>query len=134
MYEKQFEGKNFLRSNKDIREQFDFYDRAEHLRIYFDDVKKYTLEELFSELQRLNETETPEDKGDIQYIKDQTTTIQKLIQNKIGLGFETHYMIDKLSEEFTHIQKAMDELRELKGRFENHRHRLDKTYGEKPVW
>ena len=41
------------------------------------------------------------------------------------------YFLDGLNEELREIQ---NKLKTLEDKFTNHRHALDKTYGEKPVW
>jgi len=129
MYKPQFRSKTFLKTDNDVLDQIDWMDDGDELRKYYADVVGYDLESLINELDRI-ETISP-----YQDINDrQKEIVQGLLAVRLGLGFELHYMLDMLSEEFQAIQKELVKLNDLKARFEKHRHCLDKTYGETPVW
>jgi len=129
MYKPEFRSKTFLRTNKYILDHIDFMDDPDELREYYAKVVGYDTQSLIEELDRI-ETISP-----YQDINDrQKEIVQELLSVRLGLGFELHYMLDMLSEEFQAIQKVLETLKELKARFEKHRHCLDKTYGETPVW
>ena len=131
MYRKEFESHSFLRTEKDVLDRIDFssYDNQDELRRYFDEISGYSPVDLLNEIERIY-TEVPIGKA----ATEKADLVKELFQVRIGLGFEIHYMIDMLQEEFQQIEKAFKEVSEMKKQFLNHRHALDKTYGEKPVW
>lgn len=128
MYKTELRSKDFLRSKRDIEDQLDFSDNTEDLRKYFGVINDYTLNELIVELGSL---ETAEMVPLGNYFTEQTNLVKTLIQNKLGLGFEIHYLIDTLTEQFELIERSFKEVENLK----NHRHKVGEGhYSEKPAW
>ena len=131
MYKKEYHSKSFLRTEKDVLDRIDYssYDEPEELRKYLSEIQAYDLITLIEEIERIDNIE-PYNKVH----KEQQTIAKELIGVRLGLGFEVHYLIDKIEEELEQIEKAFKEVKELKHQFTNHRHDKDKNYTEKPVW
>jgi len=128
MYKTELRSKDFLRSKRDIEDQLDFSDNTEDLRKYFGVINDYTLNELIEELERLETAKlVPLGAG----FENEMSIVKNLIQNKLGLGFEIHYLIDMVTEQFELIEHSFKEVKNLK----NHRHKVGEGhYSEKPAW
>jgi len=115
---------------KDLKDRIDHFDNADYSRKFFDEIKDRSTKFLIDLLETTREREPYETK------EDEIDVIQTLIQHKIGVlqGHDMSYLLDVLQEEFEHLKEEINELKEFAKAMKVHRHALDKTYGEKPVW
>lgn len=113
----------------------EFYD------IPFEMQQKYmdlTTAGLLNELDSITERTEYEDEKTPRYSYVETTytdnklatTLALLICERLGLfrGHDLLQIINKL------IYENKQEVKNLEEKFKNHRHPLNKTYGEKPIW
>jgi len=93
------------------------------------DYEKNTLKELFEFYNNVTTREgIPKDEKELRI-----TILRLYIAKKLDLVEQDRfeYFVETASGEIYQLEK---DLKQLKKRFENHRHSTDKTYGEKPVW
>ena len=126
MYKASINSREFVMSKKDIADRTDALDNPEYASKFYEAHKDTPLLDLVKSLSKFQEK--PDEN------EDSIEVTKLLIKYKLGLNIETHYLVDRLSEEFQLIEKSIRELYEFKVQLKNHRHPLDKTYGEKPVW
>ena len=128
MYKTDFESRHFLRTEKDVLDRIDYssFDDPEKLRGYFKEIKGYNLSELIGEIDANNAL-----KEKCELTDNQLVVAKELLQVRLGMGFEIHYMLDMLSEQLQLIENGFKELDGMK----NHRHKVGEGhYSEKPAW
>jgi len=82
--------------------------------------------DLYDEIAKVTAPYTAEPKIDWEKAKK----IEAILATRFGYPLHTYYTED-LTEKFNEIINQLNLILET---FKNHRHCLDKTYGEKPVW
>ena len=133
-----------MNKHTDFREREPLYNRIklwrdeEDLRAgYFDEYKTLNLKEIFEAFDELYAQTTTKDTKESRERERRLDALKALISIRLGL-FDTiraTYLCDVINETiWTTILEMDGQLKELTQQFKKHRHCLDKTYGETPVW
>jgi len=133
-----------MNKHTDFREREPLYNRIklwrdeEDLRAgYFDEYKTLSLKEIFEAFDELYAQTTTKDTKESRERERRLDALKALISIRLGL-FDTiraTYLCDVINETiWTTILEMDGQLKELTQQFKKHRHCLDKTYGETPVW
>ena len=125
MYKADFKSRYFLRDENTVKEHIDWaeYDDPDALEQYLDQICRYSIVELLHEIDNLD--------PHIKLEKHKREIAKELLSVRIGQGFEIHYMMDRLQEQFQLIEQSLDEL----AKYKDHRHKLGEGhYSEKPVY
>jgi len=133
-----------MKDYNDFKDHDPFYNRIKSWRDegelraeYFDEYKKLSLKEVFTTFDALYEQKHPKDSEEARERDGRLDALKVLISIRLEL-FDTdrakhlHYIIEDIV--WFNIVKMRDQLKELTQQFKKHRHCLDKTYGETPVW
>lgn len=104
---------------------------------YFDEYKKLSLKEIFEIFDKLYAQTPTEDTPEARERERRLAALKVLISIRLGL-FDTSratYLYEVIDETiWATILEMEGQLKELTQQFKKHRHCLDKTYGETPVW
>jgi hypothetical protein len=137
MYKRGFESKWFLRTHDDILEEIDggWTDYPDELRAYYKKVLLYSNVELINEIDDLQDeyyhlevSEKLDDKTK-SLLVEKSKIAKDILRTNLGLGFNLHYLIDHLQEQFELIADGFKKLE----KYRDHRHRtMLGLYTEKP--
>ena len=133
-----------MNKHTDFREREPLYNRIklwrdeEDLRAgSFDEYKTLSLKEIFEAFDKLHAQTPAEDTPEARERERRLDALKVLISIRLGL-FDTSratYLYDVINETiWANILEMDSQFKELTQQFKKHRHCLDKTYGETPVW